>query len=70
MVSTETLLSYSDWKLPLTVNTFAYDKQLGDVISQKNKRIAFFSRRLIKQQHNYNTTQKELLAIVERRKQF
>ena len=42
------------------VHTDASDKQLGAVISQKNKIITFLSRRLIKPQHNYNTTDKEL----------
>ena len=50
MVSAETLLSYSDWKIPFTVQTDASDKQLGDVISQKNKTIDFFSIILIKPQ--------------------
>ena len=34
MVSTETPLSYLDWKLPFTVHTDAYNKQLGAFISQ------------------------------------
>ena len=46
MVSTETLLSYPEWKLPIMVHTDASDKQLGAVISQNNKLIAFFSRKL------------------------
>ena len=44
MVSAETLLIYPDWKLPFTVHTDAYDKQLGVVTIQNNKPIAFFSR--------------------------
>ena len=65
MVFAETLLSYPDWKLPFTVHTDASDKQLGAVIRQNNKPINFFSRKLSKPQHNYTTTKKELLAIVE-----
>ena len=65
MVSAENLLSYPDWKLSFTVHTDAYDKHLGDVISQNNKPIAFFSRESSKTQRNYTTTNKELLAIVE-----
>ena len=64
MVSDETLLSYPDWKLPFTVHTDTSNKQLGAVISQNNKKIAFFSRKLSKPQRNYTTTEKELLAIV------
>ena len=64
MVLTETLLSYPDWKLPITVHTYASDKQLGVVISQNNKPIALLSRILSKPKCNYTTTEKEFLAIV------
>ena len=64
MVSAETLISYPDCKLPFTVHTGAYDKQLGAVISHNNKPIYFFSRILCKPQRNYTTTEKEVLAIV------
>jgi hypothetical protein len=70
MVSEETLLTYPDWTEPFTVHTDASDYQLGAVISQRNKPIAFFSRRLSKAQRNYTTTEKELLSIVECLKQF
>ena len=58
MVSSETLLSYPDWKIPFTVHTDASDKHLGAVISHKNKHIALFSRILSKLQHNYTMTDK------------
>ena len=48
MVSAKTLISYPDWKLTFTVHTDAYDKQLGDLISQNNKPITLLSRKLIK----------------------
>ena len=70
MVSAETLLSYPYWKIPFTVHTNASDKQLGDVISQNNKTIAFFSIRLSKPKRNYTTTEKALLLIVECLNQF
>ena len=70
MVSAETLLTYPDWTIPFTIHTDASDKQLGAVISQNDKPIAFFSRRLSKAQLNYTTTEKELLSIVECLKQF
>ena len=69
MVSDETLLMYPDWKLPLTLHTDDYDKQLGAVISHNNKPIALFYRILSKTQHNYTTNEKKLLAIVECLKQ-
>jgi hypothetical protein len=70
MVSKETLLNYPDWSKPFDIHTDASDKQLGAVISQNKKPIAFFSRRLSKAQQNYTTTEKELLSIVECLKQF
>ena len=70
MVSAETLLSYPCWKIPFTVQTAAYYKQLGAVIIQNNKHIAFFSIILRKPQQNYTTTEKKLLAILECLKQF
>ena len=54
----ETLLSYTDWKLPFIVHTDESDKQLGAVISQNNQLIIFFSRKLIKPQRNYITAEK------------
>ena len=70
MISEETLLTYPDWTKPFTIHTDASDSQLGAVISQDNKPIAFFTRRLSKAQKNYTTTEKELLSIVECLKQF
>ena len=70
MVSKETLLTYPDWSIPFTVHTDASDYQLGAVISQNDKPIAFFSRKLNSAQKNYTTTEKELLSIVECLKQF
>ena len=70
MVSTETLLSYPDWTITSTLHTNASDKQLGDVIIINNKPIALFSIRLSNPQRNYTTTNKELLAIVDRLNKF
>ena len=70
MVSAEKLLSYPYWTLPFKVHTYASDRKLGAVISQNNKPIAFFSRRLSKPTRNYTKTEKELLEIVECLKQF
>ncbi len=50
--------------------TDALSKQLGAVITQGNKLIAFFSRKLTKMQQHYSVTEMELLAIVETLKEF
>ena len=70
MVCKETLLNYPDWSKPFDLHTDASDYQLGAVISQEGKPIAFFSRKLNKAQQNYTTTEKELLSIVECVKEF
>ncbi len=43
---------------------------LGAVITQDNRPIAFFSRKLSKMQKKYSVTEIELLAIVETLKEF
>ena len=70
MVSAETLSSYTDRKIPFTAHADASDKQLGAVINQNNKPIAFFSIIMSKPQNNYNMSDKDLLMIVECLKQF
>ena len=70
MVCVETLLTYPDWSKPFDIHTDASDYQLGAVISQEGKPIAFFSRKLNSAQQNYTTTEKELLSIVECVKEF
>ncbi len=50
--------------------TDASSKQLGAVITQGNKPIAFFSRKLTETQQRYSVTKIELLAIVETLKEF
>ena len=52
------------------IHTDASDKQLGAVIAQANKPIAFYSRRLSSAQEKYTTTERELLAIVETLKEY
>ena len=70
MVCKEVMLSYPDWTKPFIMHTDASDYQLGAVISQGGKPIAFFSRKLNSAQQNYTTTEKELLSIVECCKEF
>ena len=58
MVSQETLLTYPDWNYPFDIHTDASDVQLGAVISQQGRPIAFFSRKFNIAQLNYTTTEK------------
>ena len=59
MVSTEALLTYPDWSKPFTIHTDASDFQLDAVISQDDKPIAFFSRKLNSAQRNYRHVPRE-----------
>ena len=65
MLSPETLLNYPCWGILFTIHTDAYEKQLGDIISQYIKPIKFFCRILSNTRLIYTTTKKELLSIVE-----
>ena len=66
----EVLLTYPDYNALFEIHTDASKTQLGAVISQHNKPIAFISRKLNGAQLNYTTTEKELLSIVETLKEF
>ena len=66
----EVMLAYPDYSLPFDIYTDASSRQLGAVITQKGKPIAFFSRKLSETQQKYSVTELELLSIVETLKEF
>ena len=70
LISKETLLSYPQFDKPFEIHTDASKDQLGAVIMQEGKPIAFYTRKLNPAQRNYDTTERELLAIVETLKEF
>ena len=70
IVGCETLLSYPDFKKPFEIHTDTSHTQLGVVISQNNKPIAFYSRKLQLAQTQCTTTERELLSIVKMLKEF
>ena len=59
------LLSYPDFNQPFEIHTDTSHNQLGVVISQKNKPIAFYSRKLWPAQRRHTTTEHELLSIIK-----
>jgi hypothetical protein len=64
------VLSYPDYSKVFEICTDASSKQLGAVIIQDNRPIAFFSWKLSNAQRKYSVTKIELLAIVETLKEF
>ena len=54
-VSADVMLRFPDFGKPFDVHTDASDTQLGSVISQEGKPIAFYSRKLTSTQQRYTT---------------
>jgi hypothetical protein len=63
-IAKETVLAYPDFLKPFEIYTDASSTQLGAVITQDNKPIAFFSRKLLETKQKYSVMEIELLAIV------
>jgi hypothetical protein len=63
-------LAYPDYSKVFEIYTDASSKQLGAVITQDNRPIMFFTRKLSDKQRKYSVTKIELLAIVETLKEF
>jgi hypothetical protein len=59
------MLSFPDYNKPFEIHTDASDFQLGAVIMQERKPVAFYSRKLNPAQRNYTTGKRGMLSIVE-----
>ncbi len=59
-IAKETVLAYTDFSKPFEIFTDASSTQLGAVITQDNRPIAFFSRKLSKMQQKYTRNWDEL----------
>jgi RNase H-like domain found in reverse transcriptase len=70
IVAQEVLLNYPNFNVPFDIFTDASEKQLGVVIMQNNRPIAFYSRKLNPAQCKYTTGEQELLAFVKTVKQY
>ena len=64
IMARETMLACPDFNAPLETHTDASHYQLGAVISQKGKPIAFYSRKLNPAQTRHMTTERELLLSI------
>jgi hypothetical protein len=66
----DVVLAYPDFSKSFKIYTDASATQLGAVITQDNRPLAFFSRKKTDTQKQYNVTEIELMAIVEALKEF
>jgi hypothetical protein len=69
-IAKDVVLAYPDYSRVFKFFTDTSSKQLGAVITQDNRPIAFFSRKLSDAQRKYSVTEIELLAIVKTLKEF
>jgi hypothetical protein len=70
IVAHDVMLAYPNFNKEFVIHTDASHTQLGAMISQDGKPIAFFSRKLNGAQTWYTTTERELLSIIETLKEF
>jgi hypothetical protein len=69
-IAREVVLAYRDYSMVFEIYTDTSSKQLGAVITQENRPIAFFIWKLSTMQRKYSVTKIELLAIVKTLKEF
>jgi len=69
-IARDVVLAYPDYSHVFEIYTDASSRQLGAVITQRGRPIAFFSRKLSTAQQKYSVTELELLSIVETLKEF
>ena len=69
-IAREVTLAYPDYSQAFEIYCDGSNTQLGVVITQMNRPIAFFSRKLTKAQQKYSVVEIELLAIIETLKEF
>jgi hypothetical protein len=70
IICREAMLPFRSFSNPYHIYTDTSDKQLGDVMTQNEKPIAFYSRELNTDQQRYITGEQEVLSILETLREF
>ena len=65
IVGGDVLLFYPNFSEKFIIHTGSSNTQLGGIMSQNGKTIAFYPRKLTPAQINYTTTEKKLLSLVK-----
>lgn len=66
----DALLFYPNFNERFDIYTDSSERQMGGMISQNSRPVAYWSKKLSSAQQKYPTTEQELLAIVELLKEF
>ncbi len=64
-IAKDVVLAYPDYSQGFEIYTDSSEFQLGAIITQNNRSLAFFSHKLNTVQQKYSVTKQELLVIVE-----
>ena len=70
IIAEDAMLHYPDFNKEFEIHTDSSNYQMGAVISQGGRPVAYWSKKLTETQQKYPTTDQELLAIVECLKQY